>query len=117
MFSRTVCQGVAGGTLTWGKPGTRYGHLPVVEEWILRRVDSPEPSGSGMVSEDKLLELKRTKRAMFGEWVVDESKDEVEEKHEGGSEDRDKVKVEGGDEGEDSPEVLSKEEDQLEEDL
>ena len=49
----------------WGRPGTRYGHLLVVEERMLRRVDSPEASGSGMVSEDKLLELKRTRRAVF----------------------------------------------------
>ena len=43
---------------SWGKPGTGYGHLPVVKEWMLQRVDSPEPSGSRMVSEDELLELK-----------------------------------------------------------
>ena len=48
----------------WGRLGTRYGHLPVVEERMLRRVDSLEASGSGMVSEDELLELKRTRRAV-----------------------------------------------------
>ena len=32
----------------------------------VRRVDSLEASGSGTVSEDELLELKRTRRAAFG---------------------------------------------------
>ena len=92
---------------SWGKLGTGYGHLLVVEEWMLWRVDSPELSGSRTVSEDKLLELKRTRRAMFGEWVVDESENKVEEEHEGGSEDGDKDEVKGGDNGGDYPEVLS----------
>ena len=112
----------------WGRLGTGYGHLPVVEERMLRRVDSPEASGSGMVSKDKLLELKRTRRAVFGGRVVDESEDEDEEVHAGGSKDRDEEvhaggsedgdeeEIEGGDDGGDHPEVLS-EEDELEEDL
>ena len=100
----------------WGRPGTRYGHLLVVEERMLRRVDSPEASGSGMVSEDELLELKRTRRAVFRGRVVDESKVEDEEVHAGGSEDRDEDEIEGGDDGGDHPEASS-EEDELEEDL
>ena len=100
----------------WGKPGTGYGHLPVVEEWMLRRVDSPEPLGSGTVSKDELLELKRTRRATFGGRVVDKSEDKVEEEPKGGSEDRDKDEIEGGDDSGDYPEALSKE-DELEEDL
>ena len=83
---------------------------------MLRRVDSPEASGSGMVSEDELLELKRTRRAVFGGQVVDESEDEDEEVHAGGSEDGDEDEIEGGDDSGDHPEALS-EEDELEEDL
>ena len=100
----------------WGRPGTGYGHLPVVEERMLRRVDSPEASGSGTVSEDELLELKRTRRAAFGGRVVDESEDEDEEVHAGGSKDGDEDDIEGGDDGGDHPEASS-EEDELEEDL
>ena len=88
----------------WGRLGTGYGHLPVVEERMLRRVDSPEALGSGTVSEDELLELKRTRRAVFGGRVVDKS------------EDGDKDEIEGGDNGGDHPEASS-EEDELEEDL
>ena len=66
----------------WGKPGTGYGHLPVVEERMLRRVDSPEPPGSEMVSEDELAEVKMTRRRMFGERVEDESESEGEDEDE-----------------------------------
>ena len=66
----------------WGKPGTSYGHLPVVEERLLRRVDSPEPLGSETVSEDELAEVKITRRRMFGERVEDESKSEGEDEDE-----------------------------------
>ena len=83
---------------------------------MLRRVDSPEASGSGTVSEDELLELKRTRRAVFGGRVVDKSEDEDKEVHAGGSEDGDEDDIEGGDDGGDHPEVSS-EEDKLEEDL
>ena len=96
----------------WGRLGTGYGHLPVVEERMLRRVDSPEASGSGTVSEDELLELKRTRRAAFRGRVVDKSEDEDEEVHVGGSEDGDKDEIKGGDDGGDHPEALS-EEDEL----
>ena len=51
----------------WGKPGTRYGHLPVVEEKLLRRVDSPEVLGSEEISEAELLKVKRTRREVLGE--------------------------------------------------
>ena len=54
----------------WGKPGTGYGHLPVVEERLLRRVDSPEALGSEAISEAELLEVKRTRREVLGEQVV-----------------------------------------------
>ena len=100
----------------WGRPGTGYGHLPVVKEQMLRRVDSPEASGSRTVSEDELLELKRTRRAAFRGRVVDESEDEDEEVHMGGSKDGDEDEIEGGDDGGDHPEASS-EEDELEEDL
>ena len=66
----------------WGKPGTSYGHLPVVEERLLRRVDLPELPGSETVSEDKLAEVKMTRRRMFGEQVEDESKSEGEDEDE-----------------------------------
>ena len=66
----------------WGKPGTSYGHLPVVEERLLRRVDSPEPPGSETVSEDKLAEVKMTRRRMFGERVEDKSESEGEDEDE-----------------------------------
>ena len=95
----------------WGRPGTGYGHLLVVEEQMLRRVDSPEASGSGTVSEDELLELKRTRRAVFRGRVVDESENKDEEVHAGGSEDGDEDDIEGGDDGGDHPEVSSKEDD------
>ena len=83
---------------------------------MLRRVDSPEVSGSRTVSKDKLLELKRTRRAMFRGQVVDKSEDKDEEEHVGGSEDGNEDEIEGGDNGGDHPEALS-EEDKLEEDL
>ena len=109
----------------WGKPGTGYGHLPVVEEKLLRRVDSPEASGSEAISEAELLEVKRTRREVLGEQVVGESEDEdmgdenededMGDENEGDSEGEDVDEVEEGNEGEDGPEASS-EEDQLEED-
>ena len=100
----------------WGKLGTGYGHLLVVEEKLLRRVDSPEASGSKEISEAKLLEVKRTRREVLGERVVDDSEDEdMGDENEGDSKGGDEDEIEEGNEGEDGPEVSS-EEDQLEED-
>ena len=100
----------------WGKLGTRYGHLPVVEEKLLRRVGSLEASGSEEISKAELLKVKRTRREVFGEHVVDKSKDEdMGDKNKGDSKGEDVDKIEEGNKGEDGPEALS-EEDQLEED-